>query len=292
MGTAGRHNAVRPVGSSLVRMCSALLLMTWLVACGEDISLDDKAATSYEGPLHLAEGEGRHPRAGAAGDVVDCNAWGSGGAFHGDVYSEGATSDDPAKAVKTAFSEGLFLSMPRDLAVAAESDDRVLYVAEVAGLPKAALIVHDGEGTEGTGGDGWYLESWAVCDVVELPADFVEDLGYEVWTDAGGQVVPTRRLEVFRGAEHCDWEAMTFLSLGRWDDGVPTFVRNPEPSLREYVAEPYRAHTTLPEDAVDSGFRRGKDRLWLATDRSRAFVGADPDDVELWPRMVKRLGCD
>lgn len=292
--TAGRHTAVRPVAFSLLRMFAVLLPLTWLVGCGDDISLGEEASRSYEGPLHQREGEGRHPRAGAAGDVVDCNAWGTGGAFRGEVYSEGATSDDPAGAVKTAFSEGLFLSMPRDLAVAAKSDDRVLYVAEVAGVSKAALIVHDDEGTEGAGGDGWYLESWAVCDIVELQADFVEQLGYEVWTDADGQVLPTRRLEVFRGSEHCDWQDMTFLSLGRWDDKVPTFVRDPDPDpeLREYLAEPYRAHTTLPEDVVDSGFRRGGDRLWLASDRSRAFVGAAPDDVELWPRMVKRLGCE
>jgi hypothetical protein len=30
--------------------------------------------------------------------------------------------------------------MPRDVAVAAESDDRVLYVVEVAGRPKAAVV--------------------------------------------------------------------------------------------------------------------------------------------------------
>ena len=293
VGTAGRHNAVRPVGSSLLLVLfSALLTLTSLVACGEDVSLGEEATTSYEGPLQLAKGEGRHPQAGAAGDVVDCNAWGTGGAFHGDVYSEGATADSPAGAVRTAGSEGLG-SMPPDLAVAADSDDRVLYVAEVAGLRKAALIVHDGEGSEGAGGDGWYVESWAVCDIVELPAEFVEEHGYEVWTDADGQTVPTRRLEVFRGAEHCDWQDMTFLSLGHWDEQVPTFVRDPDPDpyLREYLAEPYSAHTTLPADVVDSGFRRGEDRLWLAPDRSRAYVGASPDDVEMWVRMVKELGC-
>jgi hypothetical protein len=292
--TAGRRTGVRSVGSSLhVVAFSALLPLVSLVACGTEGSLGEEAATSYDGPLYLAEGEGRHPRAGAAGDVDDCGAWGTGSAFRGDVYSEGATADSPAGAVKTAHSEGLW-SMPRDLAVAAVSDDRVLYVAEVASRPKAALIVHDGEGSEGAGGDGWYAESWAVCDLVELPADFVEELGYEVWTDAGGQIVPTRRLEVFRGAEHCDWQDMTFLSLGRWDDQAPTFVRDPDPDpyLREYLAEPYLPHAALPAGAVDSGFRRGHDRLWLAPDRSRAYVGTVPDDVEMWPRMVKRLGCE
>lgn len=188
--------------------------------------------------------------------------------------------------------EGLGFSVPRDLLVAAESDDRVLFVAEVAGVPKAAVIVHDGEGTEGTGGDGWYVESWATCDVVELPSDFVEEVSYEVWTDARGRLVPTRELEVFRGAEHCDWQDMTFLSLGQWDEDVPTFVRAPDPDLREYFDEPFRARTTLPSDAIDSGFRRDNDRLWLSPDHSRVYVGAGPKDVETWPRMIERLGCE
>ena len=291
--STSRRTGVRPVGSSLlVVVFAALLPLLSLAACGTERSLGEPAAASYDGPLYLAEGEGRHPRAGAAGDVVDCDAWGTGGAFGG-VYSEGATSDSPAGAVKTAYSEGLW-SMPRDLAVAAVSDDRVLYVAEAADRPKASLIVPDGQGAEGAGGDGWYAESWAVCDLVELPADFVEELGYQVWTDAKGQSVPTRRLEVFRGPEHCDWQDMTFLSLGRWDDQAPTFVRDPDPdpSLRECLAEPYLPQATLPAGAVDSGFRRGQDQLWLAPDRSRAYVGPAPEDVEMWPRMVKRLDCE
>ncbi|HYF71968.1 MAG TPA: hypothetical protein VD864_04050 [Nocardioides sp.] len=272
-------------------LAAVVLVLGATGACGEESTSGRPAASEYDGPLHLAEGEGRHPRAGAAGDVVECDTWGSGSAFREDVYSEGATADDPRAAVRTAYSEGLFFTMPPDLRVAAETEDRVLYVAEVAGRVKAALVVHDGEGTEGAGGDGWYAESWAVCDVVELPADFVAELGYEVWTDADGRVVPTTELSASRGPEHCDWQDMTFLTLGRWDEG-PTFVRDPEPELREYFSEAYQPHTRLPADAVDSGFRRDGDRLWLARDRSRAYVGATPSDVELWPRMVQQLGCD
>jgi hypothetical protein len=242
--------------------------------------------------MHLPKGEGRHPQAGAAGDVVDCDAWGSGTAFHGDVYVEGATADSPAQAVETAHSEGMGFFVPEDLSVAAETDDRVLFVAEVAGRAKAAVIVHDGPAAEGTGGDGWYVESWAVCDVVELPADFVEGLGHEIWTDADGRIVPTRRLEVRHGPEHCDMQRMTFLSLGS-DEQAPTYVRQPDRYFRNhYLAEPYDAHTRLPDDAVATGFRHGDDRLWLAADRSRAFVGATPGDVELWPREVESWGCD
>ncbi|HEY1119577.1 MAG TPA: hypothetical protein VGE43_17825 [Acidimicrobiales bacterium] len=282
-----RSSSARCAGSALVGLAVALGSLS---GCGEELSLGEAAAFRYDGPLHLAEGEGRHPHAGAAGDVVDCDAWGTGQAFHGEEYAEGATADTPAKAVRYAFSEGLFFSMPRDLKVSAETDDRVLYVAEVDGLPKAALIVHDGEGTEGAGGDGWYAESWAVCDVVELPQDFVEERGYEVWTDADGRAVPTTELEAVRGPEHCDWQDMTFLTLRRAEE--PTFVRGADPDLADYFAEPFREHARLPADAVDTGFRHGDERLWLAPDSTRAYVGATPDDVEVWPRMVQPLGCD
>lgn len=287
---AGRPTVVRPAGSALLLAVLTVLAPLGLLGCGTDDPAGAPASTAY-GPLHLPPGEGRHPRAGAAGDVVDCDAWGSGGAFRGEVYMEGATSDTAAGAVRTAYGERVFTVRPRDLAVAAESGDRVLFVGEVDGIVKAAVVVRDGQGAEGTGGDGWYAESWAECDVVELPADLVEEFGYEVWTDAEGRTVPTRRLEVFRGAEHCDWQDMTFLSLGPYGGPGPTFVRDPDPSLRGHFAEPFVARTTLPGDAVDSGFRHGGDRLWLGPDHSRAYVGREPDDVEMWPRMVKLLGC-
>lgn len=111
-----------------------------------------------------------------------------------------------------------------------------------------------------------------------------------MWTDTDGLAVPTTKLTVMSGPEHCGWEDMTFLSLGRTDREA-TFVREPDSDLSDYFAEPYRAHAQLPDGAVDTGFRHGGDRLWLAPDHSRAYVGAVPDDVEVWPRTVQRLGC-
>ena len=111
-----------------------------------------------------------------------------------------------------------------------------------------------------------------------------------MWTDADGRPVPTTELTVMSGPEHCGWEDMTFLSLGR-TDRQPTFVRDPDPELGGYVTEPYQGHAQLPDDAVDTGLRHEDDRLWLAPDRSRAYVGATPDDVEVWPRTVQQLGC-
>ena len=273
------------------RLVTAVVTACLLGACSSAGSSRPVAATAYEGPLHLAEGEGAHPVAGAAGDVVDCDTFGAGSAFHGDVYDQGATADSPDQALDVAFDEGLFLSLPRDLAVAAVEDDRVLYVAEVDDEPRVAVIVHDGPGSEGAGGDGWHLESWAACDLVELPADFIAEQGYQVWLDEAGGPVPTRDLQVFHGAEHCGWQDMVFLTLGRWDDGAPLFVREPSAELKRYVDEPYVAHATLPAAARDTGYRRGVDHLWVARDTSRVYVGASPDDVEVWPRAHDRLGC-
>ena len=47
----------------------------------------------------------------------------------------------------------------------------------------------------------------------------------------------------------------------------------------------------LPADAVDTGYQRDGDHLWLSPDEQRAFVGSRAD-VEIWPRSIQRLGCD
>ena len=78
---------------------------------------------------------------------------------------------------------------------------------------------------------------------------------------------------------------MTFLSLG----DERTYVRRPLPEVRQWVDGAFEASLQLPADAVDTGYRRDDDRLWLSPSGDRAYVGR-PDDVEAWPRA--RLGCD
>ena len=107
-----------------------------------------------------------------------------------------------------------------------------------------------------------------------------------MWHDAAtGEPVPTTEVEAWRGPEHCDWQSMVFLSLGR-----ETYVRNPAPDVEGFVAEQWRPHTELPADAVDTGYEREGERLWVSADRQRVFVGT-PDDVELWPRERSGIGC-
>lgn len=255
-------------------------------ACGDaEVASTQPADEPYEGTLHISRHEAEHPGAGAAGEVVDCTAWGNGGFSDADVYREGATADSPEQALEVARSERIFGGVQEGLRVAKREESRVLYVLEVDGAIKQAVIVRDGPATEGAGGPGWYVESWARCDYAEFPRSFTESLGLQIWTDSAGRPVPTTTIESRKGPEHCDWQSMTFLHLDE-----ATYVRNPDPGLDEYFAEPYQEHSDLPPDAINTGFEHDGEHLWLSADEQRAFVGTE-DDVEVWPRTIERLAC-
>ncbi len=265
---------------------AALCLASLLAGCGEpSVSAGAKSESSYQGPLYVVRSAAQHPRAGAAGDVVQCDTFGAGGFSDEEEYGEGATADSAAQALEVARGEGGFGGVQEGLLVAKEEDDRVLYVVEVGGEVKQAVIVRDGPATEGAGGPGWYVESWAHCDYSELPRSFAESIGLQLWTDGDGNPVPTTAIQSWIGPEHCDWESMTFLHLGKAE-----YVRNPQPDLRDFFAEPYREHAELPTDAVDTGYERDGDHLWLSRNQQRAYVGTQRD-VEVWPRTVEHLGC-
>jgi hypothetical protein len=258
-----------------------------IAGCGQvGVMTGEPAVHSYQGPLYVGREDAEHARAGAAGDVVDCDTWGAGGFSAADVYAEGATANSPERALTVARSEALFGGMQEHLQVAKTEQDRVLYVLEVQGVVKQAVIVRDGPATEGAGGPGWYVESWAHCDYAELPRSFTDSIGLQVWTDRSGQPAPTTTIESWTGPEHCDWQSMTFLYLAG-----AQYVRDPEPDLADFVAEPYQPHAILPPNAIDTGFERNGDHLWLSPDKQRALVGSQ-HDVELWPRTIQRLGCE
>lgn len=276
----GHHRAAAPVAAFLL-----------LAGCGDagPTAGEPLATIAYDGPLHLSREEARHPGAGAAGDVVDCDTWGDGGFSEDEVYGDGTTADSPGKALQVARSEWAFGGIQDGLALAREEPDRVLYVLEVGGAVKQAVILHDGPATEGAGGPGWYVESWAHCDYAELPRSFTDEIGLQVWTDESGAPVPTTKVQSWTGPAHCDWESMTFLYLG--DDEEVSYIREPQPELAEFFHAPYVARTRLPEDAADTGFEHDGRHLWLSPDRQRAYVGTR-DAVEVWPRPLPPLGCE
>lgn len=278
---------------TLVGALPAVLVLL-LGACGDAEPADEPAGTigaagqTYSGPLFVPRSEAEHPHAGAAGNVVDCRTWGDGWGSYAAVYEGGATAENPEQALDNAHSEGLWDFAIDGLAVAKREDDRILYVIESDGVFKEALIVRNGPATEGAGGPGWYVESRARCDFAELPRSFTDSLGLQIWQDAEGRAVPTTTIESWRGPAHCSWQSMTFLYLHA--DGDRAFVRAPIDEVADYFDGPYVAHAKLPADAEDTGFSRNGKQLWVSNDSQRAYVGTQ-DDVEVWPRDVRGLGC-
>jgi hypothetical protein len=225
---------------------------------------------------------GAHPDSGAAGQVVDCRTWGDGDVVTTTPYADGATTQRPEQALD---EQGIFDGPADDLQIAAETADRVLYVLSVKHAVKEAVIVHNGPATAGAGGPGWYVESWAACDLSEFPRTYTDAIGIQIWTDGSGQPAPVTTIQSSRGPAHCHWESMTLLTLDK-----ATYVREPLPDLGDYFAAPYDAHARLPHDAVSTGYQHDQHKLWLSQDGQMAYVGA-ATDIEAWPREIKPLLC-
>lgn len=132
------------------------------------------------------------------------------------------------------------------------------------------------------------------------------------WLDSQGRVVPdgTNReqgfplvLHVFHGVEHCDWESVTFLSLG-WPLGTVSmppyrdtehrqYIRDPERALLpSFRLEPFEPDATLPNDAGPTGYHSGGWELWLSVSDSERYVYlVDGDRAERWPRAGSNVAC-
>lgn len=209
---------------------------------------------------------------------------------HGDYEDSGLESvqDDAQAALENWLAEE-FVQLPDDgYRVEREDDGRVLLSYDVDGRTKIAVVAADGI-HDWAGHEGWGVESWAQCDPAELPAEVSDDLGIGVWRTADGDPVPVDRVASFPGPEHCDWQDITFLTLG--DD--TQYLRDTAGELRRWSTTSYDAGATVPDDAHDTGLERDGRHLWLAADRSAAYLVAtgDPGDVERWPATRERVAC-
>ena len=269
---------MRPLGTAALLSATGLNLLT---GCGSTVV--GTTDIGYDGSLYAPDA-----RWGAAGQVVDCDLRGvRGGNNAGSLYDNGEAADSPEAALEVAMSESGIDGVTSGYTEARAEDGRVLFAYERDDSIKQAVVVRDGPTL---GGEGWYVESWARCDLAELPIAIAESQGLQIWTDEDDNPVSTRDVSAWEGPEHCDWEEMTFLYLN--SDLEHAYVRNPDAELIEdFFSEDYRADIALPADAVDTGYRRGGETLWLSADGARAYVGDDPKAVEAWPRTTQRLGC-
>ena len=224
-------------------------------------------------------------RAGAAATFIDCEHGVWQGTWTLDAGPLGSGTD-PDDTLADMIESGT-LGMPDDNFVAVGQDDgRVLYLYEVAGSPKAALVIADAAPVGLDTEDRWAIETYASCDPAEFDPSTDGESPRQVWQDADGKRVPTSVILSARGPEHCDWETVTFLTL----DGRG-YISDPDDVLdgSGFVA-PFDADASLPLDAVDTGYQHADRRLWLSSDRSIAYV-VTADAVEAWPSSTEDFAC-
>lgn len=283
-GPIARHRVVVGTVTAVVAVAAVTAVVRTVGDDGPPTTTGE-AETSYAGPLDAAG------RFGAAGRAVDCLHPAVGSRHRAEVYGDGATSRTSEAAVETAFSEGLFLSVPDvALGLAAEDDDRQLLTYEAGGRVLLALLLRDGPATAGAGGPGWYLEAWARCDFAEFPSDVAREAGYLTWTDRQGAPVPVAQVYTSaRDFDGCGSPQTRWLLVDDAGRRARSYVADPDGSLADHVAGPYRGDVPLPADARDTGWERESRHLWLAADDRFAYVG-EPGSVAAWPRFESGCG--
>jgi hypothetical protein len=284
-----------------MRVVLAAAAVLALAGCGQGLVVEaDPAGTPYDGPMHVeldyADRAAVLAASGAAGQALECAGEphrGGGAAYDSGLIE---TQDDPPAALENWIEvEGLDL-LPKDgYRVERAEDGHVLYSWDVGDRTRVAVVVAD-HITDYNDDDGWGVEAWAACNPAEWPAATTDELDMQIWTTADGARVPTSEVTSFPGAEHCDWQDITFLWLGTTGDEhrrQAEYLRDTSGEMADFLTTTYDGSATLPEDATDTGWRYDGRQLWLAERPRAAYLVSveDPTDVERWPASTRRIGC-
>ncbi|WP_353945829.1 hypothetical protein ABII15_32395 [Streptomyces sp. HUAS MG91] len=287
--------------NTLRRAVPAAVGLLALTACGTEVpdglivtKPSAAPATAYSGPLKARTperfaGDGPLEGGGAALLTLECA-----GRPHdaGSVADEGPGDEgagSAAEALARQAADGSEEMPDRGYRVEARTGHRVLYSYDVAGRTRAAVIVAEDR-------RGWFAETYAGCDPSEFRARERDRLSILMWQDTRGRAVSTAKAVGWMGAEHCDWQSVEFVTLDRGDDGQwrgRQYLRDPEGVLADLdgLSSTYAKDVPLPADAVDTGYRRAGRELWLARDRSHAYVRDADGAVERWPGRKEPVGC-
>jgi hypothetical protein len=282
------------------RLAPVLLLLPWLSACGHpaEIAVDSTVQRPYDGPMQVkpdySDRATARERSGAAGRALECDGQPYDGGS-GDYVDSGLESvqSDAREALANYQDEAGLLDVPRDGFVVERVDDgRVLFSYDVGEQTKVAYIAADGL-RDFDDDVGWGIESWASCDPAEFPAAVLAELGIRVWHDQQGNPVAVSTITHYPGPEHCDWQDITFLSMG---DGRTQYLGGEgthEFAGLHLLTTTYDGDAALPGDATDTGYEYDNWHLWLAADRSAAYVVDvdDPSQVERWPAAKDEIAC-
>jgi hypothetical protein len=285
-----------------IRLVPLVIVLLVAAACGSQRTVavldapppDSPAASPYAGPMFVPVDHRDRAtvmeRSGAAGRALECNGkpyLGGGADYRGmDLYEIGDSAEEALANYVASFDAW---SVPdRGYRVERTDQGRALLSYDVAGLTRVAIVL--AEDIENYAGDtGWGVETWAQCDPSELPREVAERLGFGIWEDDDGRAVPVTQVQSWQGAEHCDWQDITFLQLG--GDRRRQFVEDRKNEFGpDLLRTTFAADVELPADAEDTGYRREGRHLWLAADGTAAYLVGERA-VERWPAS-KGFGCE
>lgn len=277
----------------LVRVLCFLLASVLLVSCTAETPALASVIDTVQGPVPavdlsrapVADDPDPSISAGAAADHLDCQygIWQGMGAID---FGPSASAPNPDQALELFVKEGLFILPRTGFVPTGQDTDRRLYTHSVDGNAKVAVVVADGANAPLDADEGWVVEAVASCDLAELDESIDDRLPWEIWHDVDGNRLPTSMVRTSRGAEHCDWESASFLSIE--DRG---YIADPRGVLGDIgAATEFEEDVELPTDATDTGYQRDSRRIWLSNDLTIAYI-VDGDSVDAWPQATDAPGC-
>jgi hypothetical protein len=240
----------------------------------------------YAGPLRVKAAAARDDDplagAGAALRALECAGKPYLGGSGEDEWGDGDGGDTAAQALQLFLRDGNDEVPGTGYRVEHQDAERVLYSFDAGGRTRVAVIVAKDRPHR----PGWGWETFAQCDPSEFPKSVRDELPVRVWEDRTGRTVPVTVVGSRSGAEHCDWQDVEFLSLGK-----RSYVRDPGGALpRELLRSVYAGDVPMPAGATDTGYRRDGRALWLAADGSSAYVRT-ADGIERWPGTTTTIAC-
>ncbi len=134
-------------------------------------------------------------------------------------------------------------------------------------------------------------EPRSVTDVHSEP-DWRRHADYRPWTDTEGCLLRIDIVAEWSGPEHCGWEKADVLIVGQplgeshtSPDDTVHFVRDPAAVFGQPdLAAAYDPDASVPDNAIDSGFRRDGVSLWHVPGDQSAVWFVSVDTAERWPR--------
>jgi hypothetical protein len=226
-------------------------------------------------------------------DSLECDTpYGGGGqkarprALHGapEVPSRSVRAATPEEVIERQFRPGdpLVIYGRSALGPDTKGRKRYLFTYDREGKRKVAVVVARVE----TSPDVWEWDKLVHCDLSEIPEAGLEKLARRtLWTTRTGALASTTRVYSFRMTpemQRCYGHGVEVVSYGGGQ-----YIADPLGTLPRPLKEPYVDDAVLPDDAVDTGLRRGEDALWHNRDAARIYL-VGPVGVRALPRLTYR----